>query len=167
MVSNGGTKGIMLKKTMYSFGNFSAFFLWSPIGNHEKKSCLNKLKFWEASRNHKKSLSWKFQYSILKNAETSHIPESVSENPVPLYSEIIWPLHVPGKNHDVQAAAPPINTNWCPYDWEASDEVKMILEHNTLLTISSSCYWKSIIRLMGDGDKIVHRFLGICFSVYW
>ena len=66
----------------------------------------------------------------------------------------------PGKNHDVQAAAPPINTNWCPYDWEASDEVKMILEHNTLLTISSSCYWKSIIRLMGDGDTIVHRFLG-------
>ena len=70
---------------MYSFGNFSAFFLWSPIGNHEKKSCLNKLKFWEASRNHKRSLSWKFQYSILKNAETSHIPASISENPVPLY----------------------------------------------------------------------------------
>ena len=81
--------------------------------------------------------------------------------------EINWPLYIPGKNHDVQAAAPPINTNWCPYDWEASDEVKMILEHNTLLTISSSCYWKSIIRLMGDGDTIVHRFLGICFSVYW
>ena len=47
---------------------------------------------------------------------------------------------IPEKNHDVQAAAPPINTNWCPYDGEASDEVKMILEHNTLLTISSSCY---------------------------
>jgi hypothetical protein len=30
---------------MYSFGNFSAFFLWSPLGNYEKKSCLNKLKF--------------------------------------------------------------------------------------------------------------------------
>ena len=63
---------------------FSAFFLWSPIGNHEKKSCLNKLKFWEASRNHKRSLSWKFQYSFLKNEETSHIPASISENPVPL-----------------------------------------------------------------------------------
>jgi hypothetical protein len=24
---------------------FSAFFLWSPPGNYEKKSCLNKLKF--------------------------------------------------------------------------------------------------------------------------
>ena len=33
--------------------------------------------------------------------------------------------------NDVQAA-PPINTNWCPYDGEVSDEVKMILEHNTL-----------------------------------
>ena len=75
-----------------------------------------------------------------------------------VYFAMTYP--VPGKNHDVQAAAPPINTNWCPYDGEASDEVKMILEHNTLLTISSSCYWKSIIRLMGDGDTIVHRFLG-------
>ena len=37
---------------MYIFGNFSAFFLWSPLGNYEKKSCLNELKFWEASRNH-------------------------------------------------------------------------------------------------------------------
>ena len=26
-----------------------------------------------------------FQYSILKNAETSHIPASISENPVPLF----------------------------------------------------------------------------------
>merc|ERR1712051_678438 len=44
----GGTKGKMLKNCqtpMYSFGNFSAFFLWSPLGNYEKKSCLNKLKF--------------------------------------------------------------------------------------------------------------------------
>ena len=35
------------------FGNFSAFFLSSPLRNYEKKSCLNKLKFWEASRNQK------------------------------------------------------------------------------------------------------------------
>ena len=85
-----GTKGKMLKKIMYSFGNFSEFFLWSPIGNHEKKSCLNTLKFWEASRNHKRSLSWKFKHSILKNAETSHIPASTSENPVPLYTLRTW-----------------------------------------------------------------------------
>ena len=25
------------EKPMYSFGNFSAFFLWSPLGNYEKK----------------------------------------------------------------------------------------------------------------------------------
>ena len=80
-----GTKGKMLKNCQNYTLFFSAFFLWSPIGNHEKKSCLNKLKFWEASRNHKRSLSWKFQYSILKNAETSHIPASISENPVPLF----------------------------------------------------------------------------------
>ena len=48
---------------MYSFGNFSAFFLWSPLGNYEKKSCLNKLKFWEASWNQKRSICWKFQLS--------------------------------------------------------------------------------------------------------
>jgi hypothetical protein len=41
---------------MYSYGNFSAFFLWSPLGNYEKKSCLNKLKFGEASRNQKRSI---------------------------------------------------------------------------------------------------------------
>ena len=49
---------------MYSYGNFSAFFLWSPLGNYDKKSCLNKLKFWEASRNQKKSICWKFKLSI-------------------------------------------------------------------------------------------------------
>ena len=80
----GGAKGKMLKNCQNYTLFFSVFFLWSPIGNHEKKSCLNRLKFWEASRNHKRSLSWKFQYSILKNAKTSHIPASISENPVPL-----------------------------------------------------------------------------------
>ena len=49
---------------MYSYCNFSAFFLWSPLGNYEKKSCLNKLKFWEASRNQKRSICWKFKLSI-------------------------------------------------------------------------------------------------------
>ena len=36
-----GTKGKMLKKTMNSLGNFSAFFLWSPVGNHDKKNILS------------------------------------------------------------------------------------------------------------------------------
>ena len=49
---------------MYSYGNFSTFILWSPLGNYEKKSCLNKLKFWEASRNQKRSICWKFKLSI-------------------------------------------------------------------------------------------------------
>ena len=39
------------EKPVYSFGNFSAFLLWSPLGNYEKKSCLNEFNFWEASRN--------------------------------------------------------------------------------------------------------------------
>ena len=66
---------------------YIVFFSIFPLVPHWKpwkKSCLNKLKFWEPSRNHKRSLSWMFQYSILKNAETSHIPASISENPVPL-----------------------------------------------------------------------------------
>ena len=47
----GGTKGKMLKNCHnYTLG-FSAFLLWSPLGNYEKKSYLNKLKFWGASRN--------------------------------------------------------------------------------------------------------------------
>ena len=85
-----GTKGKMLKNCQSCTLFFSVFFLWSPIGNHEKKSCLNKLKFWEASRNHKRSLSREFQYSILKNAEMSHIPASISENPVPLCVCRFW-----------------------------------------------------------------------------
>ena len=80
MVSNGGPKEKCWKKQHIILAIFQHFF----FGSHEKKSCLNKFKFWEASRNHKKSLSWKFQYSILKNAETSHILASISENPVPL-----------------------------------------------------------------------------------
>ena len=56
---------------MYSYGNFSASFFWSPLGNYEKKSCLNKLKFWEASRNQKRSICWKFQLSISLGTQKS------------------------------------------------------------------------------------------------
>ena len=88
---------------------YIVFFSIFPLVPHWKpwkKSCLNKLKFWEASRNHKRSLSWKFQYSILKNAETSHIPASISENPVPLFAtyvqtESLWqyfPFHLGESN---------------------------------------------------------------------
>ena len=82
----------MLKKQCIVLAIFQHFF----FGSHEKKSCLNKFKFWEASWNHKKSLSWKFQYSILKNAETSHIPASISGNPVPLYDVVSLLLRLIG-----------------------------------------------------------------------
>ena len=61
------------------YTGFLAFFLWSPLGNYEKKSCLNELKFWEASRNHKSSICWKFQYSNSKNGESP--PKSISSFP--------------------------------------------------------------------------------------
>ena len=84
MVSNGGPKEKCWKKQRIVLAIFQHFFFGPPLETM-KKSCLNKLKFWEASRNYKRSLSWKFQYSILKNGETSHIPASISENPVPLW----------------------------------------------------------------------------------
>ena len=74
---------------------FSAFFLWSPLGNYEKKSCLNELKFWEASRNHKSSLSWKFHNSILKNAKTSQLSASISKKVVP-FCVIKWTIFCMG-----------------------------------------------------------------------
>ena len=59
--------------TMWLFLGFSAFFLWSLLRNYDKKSCLNNLKFWEASRNHKWSICWKFQLSIsLGTQKESH-----------------------------------------------------------------------------------------------
>ena len=65
---------------MYSFGNFSAFFLWSPLGNYEKKSCLNKLKFWEASRNQKRGICWKFKLSIsLGTQKSAKTPPAVGK----------------------------------------------------------------------------------------
>jgi hypothetical protein len=60
----GGTKRKKPQKPMYSFGNFSAFLLWFPLGNYEKKSCPKELKFCEVSENLKSSICWKFQLSI-------------------------------------------------------------------------------------------------------
>ena len=65
---------------MYRYGNFSAFFLWSPLGNYEKKSCLNKLKFGEASRNQKRSICWKFKLSIsLGTQKSAKTPPAVGK----------------------------------------------------------------------------------------
>ena len=52
----GGTKGKMLKKQCIVLAIFAAFFLWSPLGNYENKSCLNELKFFEISGNPKSSI---------------------------------------------------------------------------------------------------------------
>ena len=45
------------------------FFPFVPPWNNENKNCLNELKFWEASEDHKSSICWKFQLSILWNLE--------------------------------------------------------------------------------------------------
>ena len=79
-------KGKMLKIPMYSYGNFSAFFLWSPLGNYEKKSCLNKLKFGEASRNKKRSICWTFKLSISLGTQKS------AKTP-PAVGKMIRPFH--------------------------------------------------------------------------
>ena len=48
---------------------FQNFSFGSPLETM-KKSCLNELKFWEASRNQNWSIWWKFQYSISKIGES-------------------------------------------------------------------------------------------------
>ena len=60
-------KGKCTKRPMSTFGcTFSAFFgfwvffLWSPLGSYEKKSCLKKLKVCEVSENPKSSICWEF-----------------------------------------------------------------------------------------------------------
>ena len=59
---------------------FLNFSLWSPLWNNENKSCLNELKFWEASENHKSSICWKFQLSILCGTQKSaKIPQPVAK----------------------------------------------------------------------------------------
>ena len=69
----------MLKNCQLVFQHFS-------FGHYEKKvAYLNELNFWEASRNHESSLSWKFHKSILKNAKTSQLSASIFDKVVPLY----------------------------------------------------------------------------------
>ena len=51
---------------MDSLGRDFEFFPLVPpaLWNNGNKRCPNKLKFWEASKNHKSSICWKFQLSI-------------------------------------------------------------------------------------------------------
>ena len=58
---------------MYSFGNFSAFFLWSPLWNYEKSS-LKELKFCQVSENPKSISVFSIWYSLCQTvAGTSMI----------------------------------------------------------------------------------------------
>ena len=59
-VSRDNKKQIIPAKSIV-FLNFS---LGYPLRNNENKSCLNELKFWEASENHKSRVCWTFQLSI-------------------------------------------------------------------------------------------------------
>ena len=79
-VSKEGPKEKCWKTNLQFFCIFSLVPPWKLW----KKSCLNKLKFWEASWNHKPSSSWKFYNSILKNAKRSQLSASISEKVVPL-----------------------------------------------------------------------------------
>ena len=81
----------MLKNCQnYIHTGFSAFFLWSTLGNCEKRSCLNELKFWEAARKHKKSICWEFQYSNSKNGESPHKSISSFPNRDPFFIFFFW-----------------------------------------------------------------------------
>ena len=88
-----GTKGKNAEKTMYSFGIFLAFFLWSPLGNYEK----NKSSKWAQILRgfSKRSICWKFQYSISKNVKSPPISGSSFSNRDPLFQ--IWPLDLKGQ----------------------------------------------------------------------
>ena len=50
---------------------FFSIFPLVPPWKLWKKSCLNKLKFWEASQNQKRSICWKFQISISLGTQKS------------------------------------------------------------------------------------------------
>ena len=76
----GGTKGKIQNPCTDLSIVFLNFSLWSPLWNNENKSCLNELKFWEASENHKSSICWKFQLSIsCRTQKSAKIPLPVAK----------------------------------------------------------------------------------------
>ena len=77
------TKGKSSKSLPRLFIVFLIFSLWSPLWNNRNKSCLNELKFWEASENHKSSICWKCQLSISCGTQKS------AKIPLPV-AKIIW-----------------------------------------------------------------------------
>ena len=91
--------------TMWLFLGFSAFFLWSHLRNYEKKKLSNKLRFWEASRNHKWSICWKFQLSIsLGTQKESHCRHPYLRILFPFMtrrSNRFWSVTIPTKVPDL------------------------------------------------------------------
>ena len=65
-----------------SIGFFKTFPFGPPPCNYENKSCLNELKFWEASENLKSSICWKCQLSIssCRTKKSAKIPLPVDKN---------------------------------------------------------------------------------------
>ena len=59
---------------------FFSIFPLVPPWKLWKKSCLNNLKFWEASGNQKRSICWKFQLSIsLETQKSAKIPPALGK----------------------------------------------------------------------------------------
>ena len=68
---------------------FFSIFPLVPPWKLWKKSCLNKLKFWEASRNQKRSICWKFKLSIsLGTQKSAKTPPAVGKMIRPFYNEL-------------------------------------------------------------------------------
>ena len=78
-VSKGGPKEKCWKNNVWLWQFFSIFPLVPPW-KLWKKSCLNKLKFWEAPWNQKRSLCWKFKLSIsLGTQKSAKTPQAVGK----------------------------------------------------------------------------------------
>ena len=83
-------KGKMLKNC-HNYTLVFQHFLFGPPLETMEKSCLNKLKFWEASRNPKRSICWKFQLSISlgRQKSPSTIQPGLKLNK-PFWSRQMW-----------------------------------------------------------------------------
>ena len=79
----GGTKGKNSKKQWIVLAGILIFSFGPPPWNNENKSCLNELKFLEASKNHKSSICWQFQLSISCGTHKS------AKIPLPV-AKMIW-----------------------------------------------------------------------------
>ena len=80
----GGTKGKIQNPRLSVF--FLNFSLWSPLWNNENKSCLNELKFWEASE--KSQIKHMLKISVfyfMWNPEICQDPPTCGQDDLVLY----------------------------------------------------------------------------------